>query len=295
MHYQDYDQFLSEFKTGVADLSSKNQGPKKRLAEMLDFVRGNLERQRKYIRDNPFPTQAEEIFFFKFIKPELNSHLLYELLVFQVANNQPQGTRDEKINYYEEELKQIRRFFDQNRFYYEYYRNGLDEMDDVLFTSNANLPSITVSEIPEADPVFSSALDYTFAKFMAYERLKDYLLDQIKQLVDRPIEVQPMESKSPNGLTWTGETINLVELAYGIWLTGQMNNGNATISEIIRWLEDSLHIKIGRAYRRWTEISRRDRANSTKYLDRMCEAIRERLENEDDLRHSKIKKHKSQH
>lgn len=81
-------------------------------------------------------------------------------------------------------------------------------------------------------------------------------------------------------LRWTGESINLVELAYGIWLTGQLNNGNATISETIRWMESSLDIRIGRAYRRWTEISRRDPVNTTKFLDRMKVAILERIMNE---------------
>lgn len=87
-------------------------------------------------------------------------------------------------------------------------------------------------------------------------------------------------STATPSLRWTGESINLVELAYGVWLTGQLNNGNATISETIRWMESSLDIRIGRAYRRWTEISRRDPVNTTKFLDRMKVAILERIRNE---------------
>ena len=91
-------------------------------------------------------------------------------------------------------------------------------------------------------------------------------------------------------LRWTGESINLVELAYGIWLTGQLNNGNATISEIIRWMEASLGIHVGRAYRRWTEISRRDRVHSTKFIDRMKESIDERIRNGEGLQKGETKK-----
>lgn len=94
----------------------------------------------------------------------------------------------------------------------------------------------------------------------------------------------------PAALRWTGESINLVELAYGIWLTGQLNNGNATISEIIRWMEASLGIHVGRAYRRWTEISRRDRVHSTKFIDRMKDSIDGRIRNGEDLQKGETKK-----
>lgn len=85
-------------------------------------------------------------------------------------------------------------------------------------------------------------------------------------------------------LKWTGETINLVELAYGVWLTGQINNGNAGITEIIQWLETHFQVKIGRAYRRWTSISKRKRIAPTKYLDKIRDAVLKRLDEGNALR-----------
>ncbi len=91
-------------------------------------------------------------------------------------------------------------------------------------------------------------------------------------------------------LRWTGESINLVELAYGVWLTGQLDHGNATVSDIIRLMEQTLGVNIGRAYRRWTEISRRDRMHTTKFLDRMRREILERIQNEEELKRQQRRK-----
>jgi hypothetical protein len=81
-------------------------------------------------------------------------------------------------------------------------------------------------------------------------------------------------------LKWTGETINLVEIAYGIWLTGQVNHGNASISEIVLWLEKHFAVRVGKAHRRWQNISGRKRLSYTRYLDECKAAIEKRVEDE---------------
>lgn len=78
----------------------------------------------------------------------------------------------------------------------------------------------------------------------------------------------------------TGETINLVEIAYGIWLTGQVNNGNASISEIVLWLERHFEVRVGKAHRRWQNIAGRKRLAPFRYMDEMKEALVKRLEEE---------------
>ena len=64
------------------------------------------------------------------------------------------------------------------------------------------------------------------------------------------------------------------------FLFGQINDGNASITQIITWLENHLHIKIGRAHRRWETIAARKRLSLTKFLDQMTESIRKRLDDE---------------
>ncbi|MGY3212851.1 RteC domain-containing protein [Mucilaginibacter sp. HD30] len=81
-------------------------------------------------------------------------------------------------------------------------------------------------------------------------------------------------------MKWTGDTINLVEIAYGIWLTGQINHGNAGIAEITQFLETSFRVNIGRPFRRWQSISNRKRVSPVKYVDQIKDAILKRLDDE---------------
>jgi hypothetical protein len=113
--------------------------------------------------------------------------------------------------------------------------------------------------------------------------LRDYLLEQLSNV---HIRVKTENALQKNGLElqWTGETINLAELAYGIWLTGQVNNGNATITEIMEWLEIHLHVKIGVPFRRWFSISKRKRISLTKYIDQIKAAILKRVDEENGMK-----------
>ena len=79
-------------------------------------------------------------------------------------------------------------------------------------------------------------------------------------------------------LKWTGDTINLVEIAYGIWLTGQVNQGNSSITEIMELLEEAFQVKIGRPFRRWQEISQRKMISPTKYIDQVKAQILKRID-----------------
>ncbi|HZY39712.1 MAG TPA: RteC domain-containing protein, partial [Mucilaginibacter sp.] len=106
----------------------------------------------------------------------------------------------------------------------------------------------------------------------------------INALKGYPVSTQ---TEATSKLQWTGEAINIVELAYGIWLTGQLNHGNATISEIIAFFEEKFTIKIGRPYRRWTEISQRKQVSATKYIDQLKSAIDKRIDEELTLKRKK--------
>jgi hypothetical protein len=72
---------------------------------------------------------------------------------------------------------------------------------------------------------------------------------------------------------WTGDPINLGEIAHGIHLTGQLNNGTAGIAEIFRWLEDKLHVTLGKPAKKFAQIKKRKRLARTKYLDEMKDQI----------------------
>jgi hypothetical protein len=122
-------------------------------------------------------------------------------------------------------------------------------------------------------------MSYLFSKFIAYEHVQYYILEQMGLLINPEIALHQTADHVAD-LKWTGDSINVVELAYGLWLTGQLNNGNASLNQIVRWLETNLHVTIGIVQRRFTEIARRKRLSITKFIDQMRDSIFKKIDSD---------------
>ncbi len=253
--------------------------PVRRLAGALSSIRNALDKLKAYLEGHPFKDQEEEIDFFKCSKPRFISEQLYALEMFNIETNRPFAGDVLLKAFYEKELQFIDRFFTQYKFLYQYYKFEFKELDTLLFLRGAKPSDIILPETAGLDINFSTSCDLLFGKFIAYERLQIYLLEEIRSL-ENPLKSSNVLREGFIDLKWTGETINLAEVAYGIWLTGQINYGNASITEIIESLENCFQVKIGTAFRRWQSISRRKRIKPTKYLDQMKDAVLQRLDEE---------------
>jgi len=256
--------------------------PIRRLTGALNCVSSALTKLKDYLIEHPLKDQLEEIDFFKYEKPRFVSEKQYALEIFTIETNRPTSDRLLLKSFYNQELQFIERFFTKNQFLYQYYKFELNELDQLLFVRGAKPSNILLPETFDLDVQFSTGCDYLFAKFMAYERLQLYIADELASL-ENSVKLANVDIKENfTELKWTGDTINLVELAYGIWLTGQVNHGNVSITEITSWLERQFKVKIGTAFRRWQSISRRKRVSSTKYIDDIKAALLKRLDDENE-------------
>jgi hypothetical protein len=255
--------------------------PVKRLATAVSTTAAATYKLKAHLEEHPFTKEQDEIEFFKIWKPRFASEQFFALEKFTIETNRPLTDIQSLKGYYEQELLFINRFFSQHQFLYQYYKFEFTELDHMLFIRGSVSSNIILPETVDLNPQFSTKGDHLFAKFIAYDKLRIYLLDERKSL-DNPIRSSD-ENKGLAELRWTGETINLAEVAYGIWLTGQINYGNASVTEIFDYLGKCFQAKIGTAFRRWQSISRRKRLSQTKFLNQMRDAIQKRLDDENGI------------
>lgn len=248
-----------------------------KLTQTLNKIDQVIKSLNYIVSELPFADDKEEIYFFKYTKPEILATRLEEVMRYNLSVNIPIGTNQIKLKCYEDELKARQSFFRMNAFHYQYYKNGLSDLDHLYFLRTAGPLTVPVTEFSETDTEFSTPMTFLFAKFIAYEHMQYYILEQIAQL-KYPENQQSKIAVQSNELKWTGDAVNIVELAYGIWLTGQLNNGNASLNQIVRWLESTLQITIGIIQRRFNEIERRKRLSPTKFIDKMKEAILKKID-----------------
>lgn len=272
---------LKQLETELEEISCQSVNPLSKLTSALKPIRQALEKLKKYLHDHPFASVDEEIRFFKHTKPDFYQWQIYFSELYTIEANIPFGDVDMQRLHFENELVYIERFFKQYSFQYQYYKLGATELDSLYFVRGAGNASLLMPNVPDLDPDFSTSSDYLFSKIKAFEMLREWLNERIIYLKKNPmLPYQP--GSDTEEMRWTGDSINLAELAFGIHRTRQLNNGSASIGAIFRWLEEKLQIRIGIPSKRLSEIRRRTTISPTRYLNEMADEVVAMVEKENE-------------
>ena len=253
--------------------------PLERMREELAAVRTVMEELRKMVGENGFASQAEEIDFFKQVKPRFYMLMVLsaERYGFEMARPMRKGKKRER--FYLGQLDYIERFFRRHEFLYQYYRLGSLEMDALYFVRGYQPFGVLTADLPPLDPGFSTIGDYLFAKFMALEKLREIVLLEME--VPSVAGTGVVRSKKGKALRWTGDSCNLIELVYGIFDCRQVNDGEVDLSDLMDVFEQCFQINLSRYFRRFTEIKRRKSMSKTRFLDEMARVVNKRIDDGD--------------
>ncbi|GAC1312132.1 MAG: RteC domain-containing protein [Mucilaginibacter sp.] len=268
----------TEMEEDLSVFADAGTTPVNRLSSSLNCVAMALDKLKAYVDVHAFETEAAEIEFFKVHKPWFYSWKIYLVEQYGIQANVPKGSLQMQRHYYLNELALLERIHNQYRHVHQYYTDHENYRDAEYF-----LRANYVSYLPGQDyhqPLagFSTNQDYLFARFRANGMLQDFLIKKVTLLENAAAEELAGKVLTRRKRRWTGDKINLIEIAYGIYFTGQMNDGKADIKEIIAWLETSLNIDLSQAYRMFLDIRRRKTTSYTKFLECMCAGIAQHIE-----------------
>lgn len=249
-----------------------------RLSSSLNCVSIALDKLKAWVDENGFESEAAEIEFFKVHKPRFYCWKIYLVEQYGIIVNLPKGSNQMQRQYYLNELALLERTYNQHRQVWQYYSDHECYRDAEYFLRANYVSYLPGQDYHQTLAGFTTNQDYLFARFRAGQMLQDFMLAKISRLEANVAEDLAGKVLSRRKKRWTGDKINLIEIAYGIYFTGQMNDGKADIKEIIAWLETSLHIDLSQAYRMFLDIRRRKTTSYTKCLESMCAAIAEHIE-----------------
>lgn len=83
-------------------------------------------------------------------------------------------------------------------------------------------------------------------------------------------------------LQWTGNAIDLVELIYGIYEMGCINNGEMPLKQLAPLLYRIFGVEAKDCYRFYTDIKRRKTISHTHSLEQMQERLNERIRRDEE-------------
>lgn len=84
-------------------------------------------------------------------------------------------------------------------------------------------------------------------------------------------------------LQWTGSTLDLVELIYGLGEMGCINNGETPLKVLAPALYEFFGLKTKECYRYYSAIKLRKNSTRTYFLDRMIAKLNEKIRHDEEL------------
>lgn len=229
-----------------------------------------------------FTTDTEEINFFKEIKPQFTSKLIYYNVLFKIEMKKPNGGNRILKKYYNNELTKLKAFFDNELEFYKYYRSGSTYLDYKYFQRGKfDIKMSLDSYYFETDRNFSTSHDFKVAKILANDLIQLYLENQLL-MIDNKDTTDKSQRKPNIKMTWTGSKVALIELMYGLHTEGVFNNGAADLKDIAEYFEHIFEIDLGQYRRAFLEIRAR-KSDKTKFITALNDALLKRMENSDEV------------
>lgn len=228
-----------------ACINEQDEFPK--VGKVITVIRGLITELKVFVRNYTFRNQAEEIQFFKEIKPVFLSHYYYYKKIFAIhLFDSYKDAKSRQANYVQLLLR-LEKFAAKNLEFYTYSMSGSTFRDACYFTRQFQM-----SKVPDRDENFSTGFDTKLAKLLANELVKEHIL----KLVNRTNSVRPQ-------LAWTGSKTDLIELIYALHAANVCNNGSADIKQIASSFETLLGVNLGDYYRVFVNIRLRKTGQAT--------------------------------
>ena len=248
---------------------------------MVHRLQAVLNDLKTKLQTYSFPAKEDEITFFKTQKPEILGRLLFFYKIYRIETQCPNGSDDVIRSYINRELDNLTYFFNRNLDFYQYYRSHSTLYDEYYFVrGKSDLRLCTDSAQFDKDPNFSTGYDYKVAKIIANEMLRIYLNKRLVKLETNTQVENNLQKCLKYPFRFTGKKVFLIELGYSLVSSGDINNGNVEIKEMMNFLGTVFQVELGDYYAAYIAMKERKK-DRTAYLSRLQDSLVKRMDEDD--------------
>lgn len=238
--------------------------------EMTLYLQELLFSVKETIIKEGFKEEAEEIHFFRTVKPQILGKLIYYNKVFRIETTCPVSNGKMYYSYFSAQLANLKREYIEhicNTDFYRYYRSGRTDRDDTYFKrGHINYHDGLNSIVFEIDPAFSTFYDYRIARIIANELLYTYLLTKINP--DENPDMILQKPESTKDVFWTESKNALIELVYALYASGAISHGKIGIRKISLMFQILFRITLGDLHHAFHRMKTRA-GSRTAFLDQL--------------------------
>ena len=272
-----------ELKAKLQMLEDDPHSEKFRAERRIGLIINTINQILKKLETHHFPTEKEEIVYFKSVLPSTVSLLVYYDGKNDWESVERLGTQKAKQDYLEQLFRKINDFFRDNDELFKYYRSGRTNLDRYYFLPKRNLDGENFDLISSLmDPSFCTISCLKVSIFLGYATLEKNILQTLNKKEDgvklrKKVWGESNITDSFDRLEWTASKVALTELIYALKATGVFNHGNADLKTIARHFEKVFGVDLGNITRTYQEIITR-KTSQTIFLDELKQKISELIE-----------------
>lgn len=251
-------------------ISTETPHPIDEAYQMTIYLKELLHTTREYILREGFQDETEEIEFFRDIKPQILSRLIYYNKVYRLEALCP--VKDGKVHkkFFMSQLQNLKHEFKVDScgsYFYRYYRSGRRDRDqDYFVRGKINYREGLNSFVFEADPHFSTYYDFKVARIIANDLIYNYLITKINPIDSTEMLLQ--NSDSAKEIQWTDTKNALIELIYALQASGVISHGKIGIRKISTVFQILFKVQLGDIHHAFHRM--KDRSGTrTSFLDHL--------------------------
>lgn len=278
----------TKFKTMLSDLDEQlnfldleNDDKITKCEKALEITIRSVEKLKKSFIKEYSKSQEQEIDFFKKIKPQFTSKLIYFNTIYKLETKLPQGGDKIVKQYLNKELKKLKQYFYNNLDFYNYHRTGSCYLDFKYFVRGTiDIKQRLDNFYFEVDTVFSTSHDFKVAEILAHDLVQVYLKNRLLQMGKKEFKEKSQLNHNFR-LNWTGSKVALVELLYALHSGGYINKGTYVMKEFVTYFESIFNIELGQYRRVFIEIKDR-KSDKTRFIDKLKVVLLKRINDDDE-------------
>jgi len=247
--------------------------------EMTLYLQDLLGSVKKYLIEEGFKNDEEEIHFFRCIKPQILGKLIYYNKIYRIETTCPVSNGKMYYSYFSGQLANLKREYIEHLCssdFYRYYRSGRTDRDDTYFKrGNINYHDGLNSIVFEIDPEFSTFFDYKTARIISNDLLYTYLLTKINP--DENPDVILQKPESSKDIFWTDSKNAIIELIYALYASGVISHGKIGIRKISLMFQILFRIPLGDLHHAFHRMKTRS-GSRTSFLDQLKFSLEEYMD-----------------
>lgn len=274
------DQLFTDMNEKLAQTEKLQEPLLSRLHKAMNICSETVAQLNKMAAGCRFASRAEEIAFFKTIKPPIVAEWIYYSKVQEVHLSWPLGDESIHRNYLGNIIGQCHQFFDQNREFYRYCRKNGTELDELYFRRSTRNGCLL---LPQACYIKGdeSAVGYDMlvATIIAFDRLLAYL-EKLASPKNNGATLSFPAAMVNSPFEWTNDKVDFVAFIYTLQESGAVNKGKVTRADLFRVLAPVFNIEIKDPDRKWIDIQAR-KGEGPWFIERFPEFYKRALEKKD--------------